>query len=99
MNNDLISRSELKKALEEDMKCGGTKIHQFDKGYDLGIKTAIEMLDNASTIEKRAQGEWIIHNKGEHNEWRECPYCNNHKKYYAHFCDYCGAEMRKENRS
>lgn len=43
----------------------------------------------------RPQGEWIIHNKGEHNEWRECPYCNNHKKYYARFCDHCGAEMQK----
>ena len=47
-------------------------------------------------IEARPQGEWIIHNKGEHNEWHECPYCNNHKKYYARFCDYCGADMRKE---
>ena len=51
MNNDLISRSELKKAFEEDMKCGGVKTNEFDKGYDLGIKTAIEMLDNAPTAE------------------------------------------------
>lgn len=51
MNNDLISRSELKKAFEEDMKCGGVKINEFDKGYDLGIKTAIEMLDNAPTAD------------------------------------------------
>ena len=50
MNNDLISRSELKKAFEEDMKCGGVKINEFDKGYDLGIKTAIEMLDNAKAV-------------------------------------------------
>lgn len=50
MNNDLISRSELRKVFEEDMKCGGVKINEFDKGYDLGIKTAIEMLDNAPTV-------------------------------------------------
>lgn len=46
----------------------------------------------------RPQGEWIIHNKGEHNEWHECPYCNNHKKYYARFCNYCGADMRGEKK-
>lgn len=43
----------------------------------------------------RYKGEWIIHNKGELNEWHECPYCNNHKKYYANFCDSCGADLRK----
>jgi len=50
MNNDLISRSELKKAFEEDLKCGGVKIKEFDKGYDLGVKTAIEMLNNAPAV-------------------------------------------------
>ena len=50
MNNDLISREALKKALEEDMNYGGVKIDEFDKGYDLGIKSAIEMLDNAPTV-------------------------------------------------
>lgn len=51
-NYDLISREALKKALEEDMKHGGVKTDEFDKGYDLGVKAAIEMLDNAPTATK-----------------------------------------------
>lgn len=43
-HGDLISRSELKKAFEEDMKCGGVKINEFDKGYDLGIKRLLKCL-------------------------------------------------------
>ena len=54
--------------------------------------------DIIGKYEERPQGEWIIHNKGEHNEWHECPYCNNHKKYYARFCNYCGADMRGEKK-
>ena len=101
MNNDLISRSALKEAFEKTV-CIEPMPYAFVK----------QIIDNAPTVEQkyyerviaqinpvieaRPQGEWIIHNKGEHNEWHECPYCNNHKKYYSRFCDYCGADMRKE---
>lgn len=47
----LINADALKKAFEEDMAYGGVKTDDFDKGYDLGIKKAIEILDNAPAVD------------------------------------------------
>lgn len=48
MNNDLISREALKKKLQARHDNGE---EDFDKGYNIGIETAIELLDNATTVE------------------------------------------------
>lgn len=46
----LIDADALKKALEEDINWIGVKTDDFVEGYDLGIKVAIELLDNAPTV-------------------------------------------------
>ena len=48
MNNDLISREALKKKLQARYYNGE---EDFDKGYNIGIETAIELVDNAPTVE------------------------------------------------
>lgn len=48
MKNDLISRSELRKKLQARHNNGNDN---FDKGYNVGIETAIELLDNVPTVE------------------------------------------------
>lgn len=48
MNNDLISRSELRKKLQARYDNGE---EDFDKGYNIGVASAIELLDNAPSVE------------------------------------------------
>lgn len=48
MNNDLISRSGLKKKLQARHDNGE---EDFDKGYNIGIETAIDLIDNAPAVE------------------------------------------------
>lgn len=48
MNNDLISREDLKKKLQARHDNGE---EDFDKGYNIGIETAIDLIDNAPTVE------------------------------------------------
>ena len=48
MNNDLISREALKKKLQARHDNGE---EDFDKGYNIGIETAIDLIDNAPTVE------------------------------------------------
>ena len=64
MNNDLISRSDLKKRLQARCDYG---YEDFDKGYNIGIKAAIDLIDTAptvdaivNTIEERPTGHWIL---------------------------------------
>lgn len=45
--NDFISREALKKKLQARHDNGE---EDFDKGYNIGIETAIELLDNAPTV-------------------------------------------------
>ena len=49
----LIDAEALKKLLEEDKACGGIKTDEFDKGYDIGLQSAIEKIDNAPTVDLR----------------------------------------------
>ena len=44
----LIDADALRKQLEEHVDTG---TDEFDKGYDLGVQTAIELLDDAPTVE------------------------------------------------
>ena len=48
MNNDLISREALKKKLQARHDNGE---EDFDKGYNIGIETAIDLINNAPSIE------------------------------------------------
>lgn len=49
MNNDLISREALKEALKS--KVDLNQDDPFDRGYNIGIEAAIDLLDNAPTVE------------------------------------------------
>lgn len=44
----------------------------------------------------RPQGEWIDHTATQNLLWGqyECPFCHKRSNRGAHFCQYCGAEMR-----
>jgi len=93
MSNDLISRSDLKKRLQARFDYG---YEDFDKGYNIGIKAAIDLIDTAptvdaivNTIEERPTGEWINELSGTFN----CSICGC-KHSNANFCPNCGAYMR-----
>ena len=110
MNNDLISRSALKKAIENLI------------GYSLSYEAILNAIDNAPTVEiptelckgcrflkdcetceekLRPQGEWIeVDIKptpyGGYTCNRKCKRCNYFtKEYRLNFCPNCGADMRK----
>ena len=102
MNNDLISREALKKKLQARHDNGE---ENFDKGYNIGIETAIDLIDNAPTVEPferigsiceencgyRPKGEWIK----EKNEWFKCSNCKKCNTAPYPFCSWCGADMRE----
>ena len=48
MSDQLISREALKKKLQARHDNGE---EDFDKGYNIGIETAIDLIDNAPTVE------------------------------------------------
>jgi len=106
MNNDLISRETLKKAL-----------HNFfdEKIIDEPtyiLRDVFCYIDNAPTVEytfedafqktvceqrlycpERPQGVWI--NTSPYDDKGECSLCCYLSKKYYKFCPYCGASMKK----
>ena len=110
MNNDLISRSALKKKLQARHDNGEK---DFDKGYNIGIETAVELIDSAPTIspykaihdelnKEEPKGKWIIIKSPLSNETIvKCDKCgdefigNDVEDY--NFCPICGADMRGED--
>ena len=85
MNNDLISRSELKKAILKHCRSEIEAINHF--WYD---DTIITLIENAPSVEERPQGEW-----GKHGE---CPFCSYIRQWEDdNFCGNCGADMRGDN--
>lgn len=110
MNNDLISREDLKNKLQK--KCSYVE-EDFDKGFNVGVQVAIEMLDNAPTVPlpdfkegykqaiidgktnfSRTQGEWLHPYKSDIA--CECSNCHIQMPItdYFSFCPNCGAEMK-----
>lgn len=91
---DLISRSELKKALEPIAK------QMNDSLYGDGIYRALKEIDNAPTVEERPQGEWVRYRDNPHQpEHIKCSNCGQYWSIADHdktfdFCFKCGAEMR-----
>ena len=102
--SDLISRSALKKALDELFKSGG---------YDSGL--VMNIIDNAPTVElfcsylsdgevRQPCGEWIgIEEYDDYPNKKvcECSECGkmisiSHNDF-PNFCENCGADMRGKN--
>ena len=113
MNNDLISRSELKKAIYK----------LYDETLDgivkFGIEKAYEIIDNAPTIEIPNYGGQIVPDvlqcwkyeerpQGEWGKWViseiRCPNCLEYFQTDCYSteelkkCPNCGADMRKEDK-
>ena len=82
MNNDLISRSELRKAFK--------KCPVFTEVY---LHYARQLIDNAPT--ERPKGEWIVVSNGTTNHYA-CSKCRHAGDFQDKFCRWCGADMRKE---
>ncbi len=107
MDNDLISRSELKKALCEFMK-NNIGIYSNEIFYIVDSIPAVdaptctdiieankEGYNNARRLYERPQGEWIDTGSGQ-----ECSICKEIQYGYdsfRNFCPNCGADMRKPN--
>lgn len=108
MDNDLISRSELKKAVEKSFK------HNLN-GYDaLLISEIDEFIDNAPTVEPEiyiTAQDYDVYLEGykqgkkdfdrPQGEWIrtrtgsfDCPFCHRLFETRDNFCGYCGADLR-----
>lgn len=98
MDNDLISRSALTEV--EKIICK-MYLEDLDKFHTCNeYKLLMSLIDNASTVEQRPQGEWVkVVNKISECEtethW-ECSECHNpdFRLGEAEFCSFCGASMK-----
>ena len=94
MNNDLISRRELKNELFDFIEPNGI-IYATD---------LMKVIDNAPTVEERKQGEWIavyfsheelnVPQKASMFDFVKCPFCETIHQGRHHFCSWCGADLR-----
>lgn len=110
MNNDLISREALKKAISE-------ATYSFEQ-IPIRVDKVQEIIDNAPRVEvgyltncancarvekiraKRPTGEWIKHidNLFPADSTQECSFCHAEQRIVGNddnFCPNCGADMRK----
>lgn len=102
MSDDLISREALKEKLQARYDNGE---EDFDKGYNIGLEAAIDLIDNAPAVEANPQGEWIPMStdcRG-YSESFKCSICGAYiyprcleKELDYNLCPYCGADMRGE---
>lgn len=95
-SGDCISREALKEKLQARYDNGE---EDFDKGYNIGLEAAIDLIDNASAVEVKPQGEWINREAVSNTifpfwERYECNQCHKFSGY-SNFCPNCGADMRK----
>lgn len=86
MDNDLISRSALKKAFE-DTVCIEPMPYAFVK----------QIIDNAPTVEKRPKGAWEMGGFCFSAMSYKCPFCKSKTLERTKFCPMCGADMREVN--
>ena len=102
MNDDLISRDELLKRIDEEreyLKSRG----QFGAEHIL-VHNFRDLVENAPTvdaivnmIEERPQAEWRSCKQGDIPITDRCTNCNYEMKWYKNkhnFCPNCGAKMR-----
>ena len=90
-SDDLISRKALRKEVTE-------KVHFMTVDGHIAYDKTLKLIDSAPTVDlaDRPQGEWIEHSV-ENLLWghNECPFCHMRSNRGAHYCQYCGAAMRK----
>lgn len=97
----LIDSDELKRKLQSRHDNGND---DFDKGYNVGLGTAIDLIDCSPTIDIpiRYKGEWIEREQktmGAVISYNSCSYCNMKQSIKWNFCPNCGAEMQKGDES
>lgn len=94
MNNDLISRSELKSVLENECFWCANKSEPCDKPCWHCIN---EKIDNAPTVEpERPHGEWVSKHLWDNTHAWVCSECGNRNTHgitVEKACWRCGAEM------
>lgn len=109
MNNDLISRSELKEAIRKRLGISSLKYLTEQE------KVIVDEIDNAPTVNypfyqeayqtgyeegknARLQGEWICVTKSTFPQYQpdeyKCPFCNVIVHRKTNYCEYCGASMK-----
>lgn len=92
MNNDLISREDLKKTFEETV-CIEPMPYAFVK----------QIIDNAPTVEERPHGKWIEHQDCHDDTYYTCSHCGEDwttiegdpMDNLMNYCPMCGADMRE----
>ena len=88
----LIDADELKKKLQARHDNGND---DFDKGYNIGLGTTIDLIDCAPTVEERPQGEWVgVVYSNNRIGVGMCNQCGV-SRIIDKFCSNCGAEMQK----
>lgn len=96
MSDDLISREALKEKLQARYDNGE---EDFDKGYNIGLEAAIDLIDNAPAVEARPKGDWKWKpiKQGDNTHIWVCSECGKQNKHgitIEKFCWNCGADMR-----
>lgn len=91
MDNDLISRSELRKHAFTMYQSNGVALEPL-KVVPLGC------IDNAPTVEERPQGEWKFIQGATTQGSLKCPFCDyrDYHKTNSNFCPNCGAKMKQD---
>ena len=103
MNNDLISREALKKALKSncDTLCNDKNTSWCE--HCCPLNDFEDLIDDAPTVEERPTGEWIDRHK--ENRGNVCSFCNeslpctDEYDYQTNYCPNCGAKMGKEKKN
>lgn len=85
MNNDLISRSELKKAIKEE-------ICNFE--LPISANEIISIIDKAPTVDARPQGEWLPKTSFDGYFYWRCDRCRVDVDETTDYCPHCGAKMK-----
>ena len=106
MNNDLISREALKKAIEECKYCGfyGKLIEIINNAPTVETYSEEDMCDTTSNgfdigydfakaKYERPQGKWIVKSNGT-THYYACDKCGSAGDIQDKFCRECGADMR-----
>lgn len=86
MNDDLISRSALRKDIERLYS-----VYKDNKDYF--YTDVLDHIDNAPTVE-RPQGEWIMNKTSARGRNYTCTNCRKVSRNKSEFCPKCGADMR-----
>ena len=81
MSDQLISREALRKKLQSRYDNGE---EDFDRGFNLGIAAAIELLDSAPTVETERPQADLAEKLNDRIEDRVCKYCQMNKH-----CELC----------